>query len=246
MKAMIFAAGLGTRLQPLTNTIPKALVVVGGKTMLEHVIEKLICAGTREIVVNAHHHAAVLKEYIERLDYQGTRLRISDETDLLRDTGGGLWHARNFFNKDEPFIVYNVDVLCDINLRAMLTAHKQSQALATLAVASRKTSRFVLADASGRLSGWENTHTGKIILCKGIPRSQLQAKAFSGIHVISPRIFDLMKPQRVFPIMPEYLRLANDHHIACFEHDARFWADIGTPEKLHQAKALYENHPDRF
>jgi NDP-sugar pyrophosphorylase family protein len=246
MKAMIFAAGLGTRLQPLTDAIPKALVIVGGKTMLEHVIEKLICAGTRDIVVNVHHHAPVLKDFIQRLDYSGTRIRISDETDLLRDTGGGLWHARKFLKGDEPFIVYNVDVLCDINLHALLSAHQQSMALATLAVASRKTSRYVLVDNAARLSGWENTQTGETILCRDIPRDQLQRKAFSGIHVISPGIFELVQNQRVFPIMPEYLRLAKHHHIACFEHDTRFWADIGTPEKLHAAKALYETHPDRF
>lgn len=246
MKAMIFAAGKGTRLQPITHTIPKGMVTVGGKTMLEQVIEKLTGAGVTQVVINVHHHAAKMKQFIRGLNYPGLEIHLSDEEDLLLDTGGGLIHAREWLQGEDPFFIYNVDVLCDINLQAMWAAHQQHGALATLAVSDRRTSRYLLVDKNNLLAGWENTSTGQKILCRPTPQDDLRPMAFSGIHLVSPAIFSLIDAEGSFAILPEYLKIASSHNICCYEHDPAFWADIGTPAKLEAARHLFETHPDRF
>ena len=245
MKAMIFAAGIGKRLQPISEHTPKALVKVGEKTMLHRVAEKLILAGARQIVVNIHHHPEQMRRFLANLDYPGIRFYISDETHLLLDTGGGLLKARQWLDGDEPIILHNVDVLSNVDLQAMLGHHQKTAALATLAVTRRKTQRYFLWEKN-HLAGWENTETQQVILCNETPRKELVPMAFSGIHIISPELLHLITEHGVFSINQTYLRLAKQHNILAFEHEARFWADIGTPQKLEQARQLLESHPGVF
>jgi NDP-sugar pyrophosphorylase family protein len=283
MRAMILAAGLGTRLRPYTNTTPKALLKVGEKTMLQIVSEKLIDAGASDIVVNIHHHAAQMRSSINKLEYPGVNFHISDETDLLLDTGGGIKKARHLLDGNQAFLVYNIDILCDIDLRMMLKSHTNSGALATLAVSDRDASRYFLWK-EGLLYGWQHADTGETILChkKGVVERNMHSrhhedntksrpgsssdehpatingeeqpetiqyqhyaaafikKAFSGIHILEPAIFDLIDETGVFSIKDVYLRLAGNHPIACFEHDHKTWIDIGTPEKLARAREHFE------
>lgn len=240
---MILAAGLGTRLQPLTNTIPKALMTVGGKTMLELVSEKLIQAGITDIVVNIHHHAQQMRSFIRQMQYPGVKFHISDETTLLLNTGGGIKKARQLLDGDQAFFVYNIDIISDIDLGSMLETHRNTGALATLAVSKRKASRYFLWE-NGFLSGWQNVDTGETI---EVPAGQNQRehtdrerKAFSGIHIIEPAIFNLMDEKGIFSVVDVYLRLAATHPIACFEHNHQAWFDIGTPEKLHKAQIMHK------
>ena len=240
MKAMILAAGLGTRLRPHTNTTPKALIKVGEKTMLQRVAEKLIDAGASDIVVNIHHHPAQMKASINKLKIPGVRFHISDETDLLLDTGGGIKTARHLLDGDQAFIVYDIDILCDIDLNMMLKEHTVSGALATLAVSDRDASRYFLWK-EGLLCGWQHVDNDETVLChkNGLIRG-MEKKAFSGIHILEPAIFNLMDEIGVFSIKDVYLRLASNHPIACFEHDHHAWIDIGTPEKLAHARKYFD------
>jgi N-acetyl-alpha-D-muramate 1-phosphate uridylyltransferase len=245
MKAMIFAAGRGTRLRPLTNNIPKALVEVGGRTMLEIVADKLVNRGVNTLVINIHHHSDLSRAFIEKLNYPGTKIIISDESTELLDTGGGLLKAREWLAGDQPFFVYNVDVLSDIDLDQMLNAHRASGSLATLAVADRRTSRYLLLDSQNLLSGWLNTSTGEKIICRN-DTGILRQMAFSGIHIIDPEIFNYIDNNGCFPILPEYLRIASHHSISCFVHKPDLWADIGTMEKLQAARQLFKQNPRAF
>jgi len=242
---MIFAAGIGKRLQPISQRTPKALVEVGGKPMLQRLIEKLILAGVTRIVVNIHHHPEKMQEFIEKLRYPGTEILISDETDILLDTGGGLLKAAEMLQGAEPILLHNVDVLSDIDLGALAAFHNETAALATLAVSHRKTSRYFLWDV-GRLAGWENTTTGQMILCEPENGHHLTRRAFSGVHIIGSKLLRLITESGIFSINEVYLRLAKTHNIASFEHSAQNWADIGTPEKLEHARAVFEKHPDLF
>ncbi len=244
-KAMIFAAGLGTRLKPHTRDKPKALVEVDGKPMLLRVAEKLMTAGVTHVVVNVHHHADQLRTFIEKSHYPGVQFLISDESDELLDTGGGLKKAAPLLDGDQAFFVYNVDVLCDIDLNAMWTWHHQQQALATLAVSKRKGSRYFLWD-NHRLAGWEHAKNNKHMWVNDTPSAHLQKRAFSGIQIISPIIFRKMTEKEKFSIKDLYLRLAATNHISCFEHNAAGWLDIGTPEKLKQARELVRSRPEGF
>jgi len=237
-KAMIFAAGLGTRLQPHTNDKPKALVEVNGKPMLLHVAEKLMTAGVKHIVVNVHHHADQLRKFIETCHFPSVRFQISDETDKLLDTGGGLKKAASMLDGDQPFLVYNVDVLCDIDLKALCDHHHKQQALATLAVSNRQASRYFLWDHQ-RLAGWENARYNERIWVKSTPPAKFLKRAFSGIQVMSPAIFPKMTETGSFPIRDVSLRLAATHHITCFEHKPEGWLDVGTPEKLAKAQGFF-------
>jgi NDP-sugar pyrophosphorylase family protein len=238
MKAMILAAGLGTRLRPLTDTRPKALVEVGNRTLLELAIAQLRASGVDEVIINVHHFADMIVDYLKSKHNFRLRIEISRE-EVLLDTGGGLKKAAYFFcehsqHSDEPFIVHNVDVVSAIDLRRMVQCHIDSHALATLAVQQRDTSRYLLFDQHLQLCG---RRAG----CDGTPElvrisRQLQAMAFSGIHVISPRIFELLNEEGVFPIVPVYLRLAaQGESIRAFRADEYYWRDLGKPEDLAQA-----------
>jgi NDP-sugar pyrophosphorylase family protein len=229
-KAMVFAAGLGTRLRPLTDDRPKALVTIGGRTLLEITLLRLRACGVREVVVNVHHFADQVVAYLAANQNFGMRIEVSREEALL-DTGGGLKKAAWFFlepgaSADEPFLVHNVDVLSTIDFARLVEFHRQRNALATLAVAERATSRPLLFDAEGCLlrRGGESTGAG-------------QSLAFSGIHMVSPRIFAKLDEDGAFSIVDAYLRLAaRGESILGFRADGAYWRDLGRPEHLLEAE----------
>lgn len=238
MKAMILAAGLGTRLRPLTNDRPKALVEIAGRTLLEITLSRLRSCGIREVIVNVHHFADMVADYLKKNDNFGMRIEISRE-DVLLDTGGGLKQAAWFFaensdDADEPFILHNVDVLSTVDLARMLNFHKQSGALATLAVQDRETSRYLLFDERGQLCG---RRAGRDGTPESVRSSQRQdALAFSGIHAISRRLLGMMTEQAAFSIVTTYLRLAaHGEKILAFRADEYYWRDLGKPENIAQA-----------
>lgn len=239
MKAMIFAAGLGTRLKPLTDHMPKALVPVAGRPMLEHVILKLKAAGFNELVINIHHFGEQILDFLRANQNFGLTIHISDERDCLLDTGGGIRKAEPFFRGNEPFLVHNVDILSDTDLKALYEYHRQSGNDATLLASQRKTVRYLLFDDEKRLCGWIN-------------KDALQTKpegfaynpehhheyAFSGIHVISPSLFHYMDEQWTgkFSIMDFYLQTCHEARIGGRLTDTLRLIDIGKPETLTQAE----------
>jgi len=236
MKAMILAAGLGTRLRPLTDNIPKALVELGGRTLLEITIDRLKSFGATEIIVNVHHHSEKIAAFLKSKNNFGMRIELSREDGLLLDTGGGLKKAAWFFqegNSDEPFLLHNVDVLSNIDFYQMLDAHKKTSALATLAVQQRASSRQLLFDEHNLLAGRrKGTDADEIVL----PAANLHPFAFSGIHVISPRLLPLVTESGVFSIIDTYLRLAQSNQkISAFRADQYYWRDLGRIEDLKQA-----------
>ena len=236
MKAMVLAAGLGTRLRPLTNDRPKALVEVGGRTLLEITLARLREFGVREVIVNVHHFGDKVIEYLKKHGDFGMRVEISREDEQLLDTGGGLKKAGWFFleGPNEPFIVHNVDVISTIDLARMVELHYEQQALATLGVQERKTSRYLLFDEGGLLCGRRAGTDGKEELVR--PASGIQALAFSGIHVISPRLLTMMTEDGVFSIIDSYLRLARvGEKILGFRADEYSWRDVGRLEDLQRA-----------
>jgi NDP-sugar pyrophosphorylase family protein len=234
MRAMILAAGLGTRLRPLTNDRPKALVEIKGRTLLEITLRRLHSFGINEVIVNVHHFADRVVECIEANDQFGMKIEISREEDLL-DTGGGLKKAAHFFlnGSDEPFILHNVDALSSIDLAEMVRFHREHQALATLAVQQRESSRQLLFDENLKLCGRRAAGEEAEVVRSS---QRTEALAFCGIHVISPRIFDVMREENAFPIIPAYLRLAGEgEEIAGFRADQYYWRDVGTIPSLTRA-----------
>ena len=241
MKAMILAAGLGTRLRPLTDNRPKALVEIDGRTLLEITLSRLRKFGVSDVIINVYHFADMIAEYLKTNDNFGMHIEISHEEELL-DTGGGLKKAAHFFVGDsgrpdssgqEPFIVHNVDVLSDIHLRRMVQFHTENQALAALAVQDRKTSRYLLFDDQLQLCG-RRVGDDRPELVEG--HKHAQSLAFSGIHVISPRLFALMAEDGAFSIIASYLRLAaQGEKILAFRADEYYWRDLGRPEGVAQA-----------
>jgi len=248
MKAMVLAAGLGTRLRPLTNDRPKALVEIAGRTLLEITLARLREFGVREAIVNVHHFADMLVEYLKKNDNFGMRIEISRE-DLLLDTGGGLKKAAWFFLENgqdaaESFILHNVDVISNIDLDRMRQFHIEHQALATLAVQDRETSRYLLFDSEFRLCGRRAGRDGASEFVR--PSSPALALAFSGIHVISPRLLTMMTEEGVFSIIATYLRLAaQGERILAFRADEYSWRDLGKPENLAQAEQDLKNNLGR-
>jgi len=234
MKAMILAAGLGTRLKPFTNDRPKALVEVGGKTLLEHTINKLAENGFDEIVVNTHHFSQMLISFIQSKDF-GAKILISDETERLLDTGGGIFNAAHYFEGDSPFLVHNVDVLTDIDLNLLYTTHAGSNSLVTLAVGKRESSRVFLFDDEMKLAGWKNKLTNKQIIPDN-NRRPLTEFAFAGIHVINPEIFKLIKTTGAFSIIDTYLNLCNKYTIKGYDVSSNFVLDVGKPDSLTAAE----------
>ena len=237
MKAMILAAGLGTRLRPLTDDRPKALVEVGGYTLLEITLRRLRQFGVREVIVNVHHFADMVGDYLKKHDNFDMRIEISCE-EVLLDTGGALKKAAWFFlegskHADEPFILHNVDVLSTIELARMVEFHRQNQALATLAVQERETSRYLLFDERNRLCGRKEARERA---AETVRTPETQALAFSGVHVMSPRLLSKLTECGVFSIITSYLRLAGEgEKIVGFRADEYYWRDLGTPENVEQA-----------
>jgi NDP-sugar pyrophosphorylase family protein len=234
MKAMILAAGEGTRLKPLTDKIPKALVEVDGKTLLEHTVNFLKHYGVDEIIINAYHRAPQIIEYLNRNNNFNIRIEISDETGLLLNTGGGLKKASWFFDDKSPFFLATVDVITNLNLGSLYKYHCDSNALVTLAVKSRPSTREFMFDKDNQLCGWKNNVTGEKILLKGEEYIR-HSLAFSGYHVISPVIFDMITEDGPFSITDLYLRLARSSLINCYIHNDSHWMEFGRLENVSRA-----------
>jgi NDP-sugar pyrophosphorylase family protein len=240
MKAMILAAGVGIRLRPLTDTTPKALIEVGGVPMIERVIRRLRTAGVTEIVVNLFHLGDRIAEFLASKQGFGLRVAYAREPELL-DTGGGLKNAAWFFDDGRPFFLHNVDVLSDIDLGAMLRVHRETGALATLAVQRRPGARQLLFDRGDRLCGREASEG---TAWAEEPVGDAERLGFTGIHVIDPAIFPRMIEPGAFPITRTYLRLAGEGaRIAAYRADGRVWMDIGSPEKLASAHRRLAESP---
>lgn len=229
MNALIFAAGLGTRLGAISNNKPKALVEVANKPLLLHAIEKLVATGINRIVVNVHHHADMIKDYISSLDFPNTQILISDESKELLETGGGLLFAKNLFIPNQPIILYNADIITSANLSEMIDFHKQKKALATLMVKQRDTSRYFLFNNNNLLSGWKNTNTKEHIYTRDVDK--YNAMAFSGVHIVDYQILSLLGEVRKFSITQGYLDLSKEHPIYAWHNINDYWFDVGTPEK---------------
>jgi NDP-sugar pyrophosphorylase family protein len=243
MKAMILAAGLGTRLRPLTNDRPKALVEIAGRTLLEITVTRLRQFGVREIIVNVHHFADEMVEYLKSKNNFGMRLEVSRE-DILLDTGGGIKKAAWFFQEGQstaPFIVHNVDVISGIDLGEVMGFHHENGALATLAVQHRETSRYLLFDKKMQLCGRRFVEEQKIELARAAEESE--EFAFTGIHVISPRLLRMIEEDGVFSIVQTYLRLAGQgERIMGYNADGAYWRDLGKPRDLAQAEMDLKNN----
>ena len=232
MKALIFAAGLGTRLRPLTDDRPKAMVEIAGKPMLQHVIERVAAAGFDDITINIHHYGQMIIDFLERNNNFGLSIHISDERGLLLDTGGGILKARQWLDGDEPFLVHNTDIISTLE--------------ATILVKERKTQRYFLFDENDRLRGWTNKATGEVKPDNGkIEGMALHEMAFGGLHVISPRIFPELERfhrkggEDKFSIVPFYINMCSHHLIQGYHPDSDYqWLDIGKPETLAQAQEL--------
>lgn len=235
MQAFILAAGLGTRLKPMTDHIPKALVEVQGQPLLKIAIDNLIRQGVTRIVVNVHHFADMVCQYLQQQHWD-VPVIISDERELLLDTGGGLKKAEPLFSANEPILIHNVDILSHLIIPDLQRKHIDSMALATLVVGRRETSRYLLFDAQGQLTGWENKQTGESKWVQS-PIQNYQELAFDGIALIEPQLLGLLPPPTTpYSIIPAYLEIARSHRINYFELDPEDWLDVGKPQTLSQAQ----------
>lgn len=247
MKALIFAAGLGTRLRPLTDNKPKALVEVGGVPMLERVIVKLIAAGITEIAVNVHHFPDQIIDFIANRRYP-INILISDERHLLLDTGGGLIAAATMLGTDEPILIHNADILTDFDIAELVEANASSGADATLLVSERQTSRYILFDADGQMRGWTNAKTGEVLPDSLNNASILSRLAFGGVHIAGPTLLaDLAKyakdKEPAFPIMPYYIDACQRLKIKGFTPSAPYmWHDIGKSDSLAAAELAIKSN----
>jgi MurNAc alpha-1-phosphate uridylyltransferase len=236
IKAMVFAAGLGTRFKPWTDKHPKALAIVNGKTLLQRNIEYLQKYGIKDVVVNVHHFADQIVSAIEKNKGWGSNVVISDERDEVLETGGGLIKARSLIG-NVRFLTLNVDILTDANLKYFLTSHVQQNSLITLAVTHRNTSRYLLFNKYNRLCGWKNTKTGeeKIV----VKAKDLYEMAYSGLAFFQPEIFDLISFTGKFSLIDVYLALAHDNKIAAFDHSESKLLDVGKPESVKVAEEMF-------
>jgi len=235
MKAMIFAAGLGKRLGKITENIPKALVDINGKSALQMAVEKCSAHGFNDIMINVHHFADMVEDEVRKLNKMGFTISVSDERNKLLENGGGLYKARDFFDKT-PFLLYNVDIISDLDLSALYRLHIDKKGLATLAVRHRPGNRFVLIDKEGQMRGWRNISTGEQILA-GAGEEGLSEIAFSSMHIVEPEIFKYMN-EGVYSMIALYLKLAAEHNIYTLKHDEGYWVDMGTPESLEYVRKL--------
>ena len=234
---MIFAAGLGTRLKPITDTLPKALVPVGGKTLLEHVVTKLASQGFDDLVINVHHHADMIIDFLKEKKNFGLNIAISDERDLLLETGGGIRKAASLLD-DEPFLVHNVDILSNADLKSLYNQHLDSKNTVTLLVNDRQTSRYLLFDEQQRMCGWLNKKTGEVKSpVFDFHPCDYQQYAFSGIHVVSPDVFKWMNdyPEK-FPIMDFYIENAANFRIGAAVDNQLRLIDVGKLDTLKEAE----------
>lgn len=236
MKAMILAAGLGTRLKPFTDKHPKALAVVNNKTILLRNIEYLRKAGIDEIVINVHHFADQIIDFINQNNIPN--ILISDETDTVLETGGGLKKASHLLIDSNPFVLMNVDILTDLDLKTMIEYHQKNNPLATLGVSKRESSRCFLFNEINELSGWKNKGTNEEKISK--TETHYNEFAFSGIHIINPAIFNLMKQEGKFSMVDVYLELAKTETILGFDHSGCNLIDVGKPESIIKAETIFK------
>jgi NDP-sugar pyrophosphorylase family protein len=243
MKSMIFAAGLGTRLKPLTDHMPKALIPVAGKPLLEHVILKLRDAGSEEIIINIHHFPQQIIDFVESNNQFGIHIAFSDEQEQLLETGGGVRKAEHFLNDGKPFFVHNADILSNTNLKALYAQHQRTHPLATLVVSERDTFRYLLFDDDLQLRGWINEKTGEL-KPEGFSKPELYHKlAFSGIQVLSPGVFELMRNfENRFSITDFYLSQVTQQRILGYVQDDFRMIDVGKTETLSQAEAFFNTN----
>ncbi len=236
MKAMLFAAGLGTRLKPFTEKHPKALAPVNGKPLLQRNIEYLKAFGITEIVINVFHFADQIIDFLAANNNFGITIHISDERPEVLETGGGLVKAQHFFNED--FLVMNVDILTDLNLTNFIQAHQKNNALITLAVSDRNSSRKLLFNQDFNLKGWRNLNTNEEILAD-VPANKLIEFAFSGIHIINPSVFKAIKEEGKFSIMKVYMDLMQSKTILGFDHSGGILIDVGRPSSVLEAEEIF-------
>ena len=235
MKAMILAAGLGTRLQPLTNNKPKALVELAGKTLLEIVVTKLRQIGINQIIINTHHFASMIEAFLKDNDNFGIHIEISYEPEIL-GTGGGLKNAAWFFDDDQPLIMHNVDVLSEVDLETILNFNHDNNALATMVVQQRFTKRYILVDSNNCFIGREDSHT------LGGIKSDIKKYAFNGIHIISPELLGQIAEEPPFSIIDTYIHLAKKgQKICCYDMGAKKWWDLGKHDSFRQAQQAIVN-----
>ncbi|MBR2493259.1 MAG: nucleotidyltransferase family protein [Paludibacteraceae bacterium] len=241
MNAFIFAAGLGTRLKPLTDTMPKALVPVGGKPLLYHVIEKLKSAGIKKIVINIHHFGEMIIEYVKENNNFGIEIVFSDERQMLLETGGAIKHAVDLLG-DEPFLIHNVDILSNVDIKALINAHTESNSAATLLVSKRNSTRALLFSSDGNLTAWTNKTTGEVKTpYSDIEISNLNEFAFSGIHIFSPRLFKYFGayPEK-FSIIDFYLNTCKEEKIKAYTQTNLQLLDVGKLDSLEKAEEFCE------
>ncbi len=237
---MILAAGKGTRMGHITDSIPKVLVDINGKSLLQTAVEKCTAEGFDDIIVNVHHFADLVEDEISRLKRMGFRLTVSDEREKLLETAGGLFKARHFFDK-EPFLLYNADIITDFPVSDLLALHRKKKGLAALAVRNREGKRYFLINRNGLLRGWCNVSTGERIVA-GEEDEKLSKIAFSSIHIINPEIFNYMSAG-VYTMTALYLQLASNHKIHTLLHNEGYWFNVGTPEILEEARELLKSRP---
>ena len=235
-KAMIFAAGLGTRFKPWTDKHPKALAIINGKSLLQRNIEYLQQFGITEVIVNVHHFADQILEAVEINHGWGSKITISDETEQVLETGGGLIKAAWYFDK-RPFYVINADILTNLNLNEMMDAHHRLKPLATLAITNRPSSRHFIFDKENNLCGWGNEKTGQKIISR--TENPMKEMAFSGIHIIEPAIFPFIQQKGKFSIVDTYLEISKTKIIKGFDHSESKLVDVGKPESVAIAEALF-------
>lgn len=234
MQAMILAAGLGTRLKPLTEMIPKALIKLKGSTLLEYAIRNLIEYDFRRIIINVHHHSDQIKTFLERNPF-AAEIFISDESDLLLDTGGGIKQARKYFD-DSPLLIHNVDIISNLNLNEFYQYHLSDDSLASLVVSERVSSRYLLFDEKNHLCGWEDVKKPDKIIVKN--NSNLRRLAFNGIHILNPEIIDKFPAEKVFSIIKAYLEIAKTEDVCGYINNSLKWIDVGKLESLEKAESL--------
>jgi NDP-sugar pyrophosphorylase family protein len=234
---MILAAGLGTRLKPFTDKQPKALAIVNGKSLLQRNVEYLQSFGIKNIIVNVHHFAHQIIDMLKQSNGFGSNIIISDETEKVLETGGGLKKAAWFFKDSKAFILLNVDVLTDMDINLMMKHHMLQKSLATLAVTNRKSSRYFLFDEMQNLCGWKNEIKGEQKMSREVP--VCTQKAFSGIHIISPDIFSLMKNEGKFSMVDVYLELSKTYTVTAFDHSTSKFVDVGKRESIAKAEEMF-------
>lgn len=242
---MILAAGLGTRLKPLTDLTPKALIKIKNLTLLELQIKKLKAEGFNEIIINVHHFADLIKEYLEQNNFFDCLIEVSDESEKLLDTGGGLKKASHFFTDGRPFLVYNVDILSNINLNKLMNDHLSSSVIATLAVQDRASTRKFLIDREMTICGWMNEKTGEQIISKS-SETKLTSFAFSGIQVIDPKLFNHFPDKDVFSLVDLYLSASESEKIVGYVHNEDDWLDLGKIENLKRAENLFDKFRNTY